>query len=387
MSTPRLAARPAAARRAGARPLFITPDPGQTFTQHLVASPAAKLQKSVGLIRSKIIKGAQTGQARPLAMQILRKAKVPPRDARGEIRALATFMQNVAPYRSDIWGVETVADLADTIQNGGADCDCYTVAIGQLGMSAGYPVRLKVVGNAARPSHIYPEFYDKRSRSWIPADATKPGDPTNINRTWNTVITIPIDPWMRDEDFSSWLSEVTKKVLGKKTGKAIEKAVNTIGKTVVQTASAVAGILPGGSAISKAIDTAYMLRYVGADPAKIGAANVEEIRLQNPAMAAQMDVIRASGQPGWTMSASGMRYDPLPGQMAALNIGPDGQAYTDAGQLVDPATVAALMGTSGLKSMSPGVYGSAAAAPASSLTSLLPILALVGVGALLYFKK
>lgn len=344
-----------AARKRGALAAVI----GPRIIQHAAATPAAKLHKSVSVIRSKIIKGAASGKARPLALQVMKAANVPPRDERGEIRSLAAFMQKVAPYRSDIWGIETISDLGDVIRDGGADCDCYTVALGTMGMSAGYPVRLKVVGNE-RLSHIYPEFYGRRSGQWIPADATKPGDPTAINRTWAHEVVIPIDPWMRDADFSSWLSDVGKKVFGKKAGKRLEKKANKAFSKVMKTTKTVVGFIPGGEFIGKAVDAAQVLKHAGEDPTKMSQKTINEIALSNPALAQEIMAARAQGVKGLTVGGSGQLV---------------GTAYTDPAAAITAKSIAA------------GVLPSNGTTAPAAGSNMLPLLAVGAAAAYLILKK
>lgn len=130
--------------------------------------------RTAAMIGDLIHAGARDFCVRQSAIGIYRRAGVPPKDRRGEIRAVFDWVRRNVRYTRDIYRVETLHTARRMLALRAGDCDDMTILIGAMLMSTGHPVRLAIVGfRPDRPhgyTHIYPEAHN--GRRWIALDAT-----------------------------------------------------------------------------------------------------------------------------------------------------------------------------------------------------------------------
>jgi hypothetical protein len=132
---------------------------------------------TVELIRRAIVKGSRSQVVRRRAIAIVQKAGVPPKDYRGELRALFDYCSHKLRYTRDPATAELVHSplrlLGEIDQQGftAGDCDDQTVLLGSLAASIGLPVAIRIVG--AKPdqfAHVHLRV--RVGQDWIPADLT-----------------------------------------------------------------------------------------------------------------------------------------------------------------------------------------------------------------------
>lgn len=128
------------------------------------------------LLARLIDRGSRDFYVRQKAIQILRAARVPPRDRRGEVAALFEWVRGNVRYTRDIWKVELLHSARRMLELRAGDCDDMTILLGAMLQSIGHPVRLVLAGyRPDRPSlytHVYPEV--NVGGRWLAADATLP---------------------------------------------------------------------------------------------------------------------------------------------------------------------------------------------------------------------
>ena len=129
---------------------------------------------TAGLIARLIKAGAKDFYVRQKAIEILRVARVRPKDRFGEVCALFDWVRRNIRYTRDIFRVELLHTARRMLELRAGDCDDMTILLGAMLMSIGHPVRLILAGfRAQRPhlySHIYPEV--RLKDRWLPIDAT-----------------------------------------------------------------------------------------------------------------------------------------------------------------------------------------------------------------------
>lgn len=129
------------------------------------------------LIGRLILQGAKDFVVRQKAIDILRKAGVPPKDRIGEVRALFEWVQKNIRYTRDIFRVELLHTARRMLQLRAGDCDDMTILLSAMLLSIGHPVRLVLAGfQPGKPhaySHIYPEVLI--GSRWVAVDTTLNG--------------------------------------------------------------------------------------------------------------------------------------------------------------------------------------------------------------------
>jgi transglutaminase-like putative cysteine protease len=129
---------------------------------------------TAGIIARLIRQGAKDFYVRQKAIEILRAARVRPKNRFGEICALFDWVRREIRYTRDIFRVELLHTARRMLELRAGDCDDMTILLGAMLVSIGHPVRLVLAGfNPRRPhlySHIYPEV--KLKHRWLPIDPT-----------------------------------------------------------------------------------------------------------------------------------------------------------------------------------------------------------------------
>jgi len=131
---------------------------------------------TVDLIRKAIVEGSQNWKVRQRALAIVRAAGAMPKDYAGELEALFAWCAQHLRYTRDPSTAELVHSpelMLWQIENTGAggDCDDQTVLLGALAASIGFPVAVRIVGQAPgkyRHVHLRVKVRDR----WVPADLT-----------------------------------------------------------------------------------------------------------------------------------------------------------------------------------------------------------------------
>ena len=132
--------------------------------------------QTVALIRRAIVEGSQSWKVRQCALGIVRAAGVRPKDYAGELGALFAWCTRHLRYTRD----PATAELVQTsevllgqieAEGAGGDCDDQTVLLGALAASIGFPVAVRIIGDAPgqyRHVHLRVKVRDR----WVPADLT-----------------------------------------------------------------------------------------------------------------------------------------------------------------------------------------------------------------------
>ncbi|MFD6432300.1 transglutaminase domain-containing protein [Streptomyces venezuelae] len=146
------------------------------ITTYRVPTGPAGTARTVGHIRSLILRGGKDMAVRRQAVRLLKARGVRPKDYLGEIEALFAWVRRTVRYTRDPYRVELLHSARRMLQLRAGDCDDMTILLGALLQSVGHQVRIVLVGpDAARPglfTHVYPEA-EYRGR-WIALDATMP---------------------------------------------------------------------------------------------------------------------------------------------------------------------------------------------------------------------
>jgi hypothetical protein len=142
-------------------------------------SRTSNVLASLPKIERMIEEGSRDPKIRLWATRILNDAGVEGRDDLGEVGAILRYAQTRIPYRKDpvkAEGLQSARFQLRSLEAGaqGADCDDFTIALGSLLGSVGYPVRFAVTRPFADLpfGHIYPEVFIPSLGGWLPADAT-----------------------------------------------------------------------------------------------------------------------------------------------------------------------------------------------------------------------
>jgi len=118
------------------------------------------LEERVALLVPLIQKGRRDPIVRQRIMKYFRDYDVPERDTGGELaairaglsrdsgvktRAIYAGVRKDVRYRRDIYGIDTFQSPRRTLEFGGGDCDDYTSLLASMYLSAGFPVRIKII--------------------------------------------------------------------------------------------------------------------------------------------------------------------------------------------------------------------------------------------------
>jgi len=89
-------------------------------------------------------------------------------------QALFNYVRNKIRFSRDPLGMEIVYFPMDTLAREEADCEDYTITLGALFGSLGFPVAFKAVNTLGFFNHIYPlvGIPAKNPQRWIALDAT-----------------------------------------------------------------------------------------------------------------------------------------------------------------------------------------------------------------------
>jgi hypothetical protein len=146
----------------------------KTYTVHDIA-------QRVGYIIQMIRKGRDNPTVRQRTVQILsqkcgREWCVPEKDWPAEVEAIFKAVREHIRYTRDTYGKDLFQHPVRTFQFGGADCDDYTIVLGSMLQSVGYPVRARVIRttDADDWNHIYllVGLPPRAPARWVPLDAS-----------------------------------------------------------------------------------------------------------------------------------------------------------------------------------------------------------------------
>jgi len=109
-------------------------------------------------LRQLIEYGKRDPRVRRTAISVIKSSDVTPHDQWGEVRALHGWVQRNVRYVKDPYGIEYVQTPDVMLSTMTGDCDDYTVFLGSLLESVGYPVDVKIVARNGRKGfhHVYP---------------------------------------------------------------------------------------------------------------------------------------------------------------------------------------------------------------------------------------
>ena len=120
------------------------------------------IDQRVSHIVQMIQKGRQDPRVRRIAVQQVSKKCgktwcIPERDYQGEINALFNHVRRNVRYVRDSYAMDQFQHPVRTFEFAGGDCDDYSITLGSLLQSIGYPVKLRVIQTTDAPdfSHIY----------------------------------------------------------------------------------------------------------------------------------------------------------------------------------------------------------------------------------------
>jgi hypothetical protein len=152
--------------------------PVRAYSEALADGDAGVEQTVRGTSRARsmiglIDRGKKDPLVRGTAANIIRAARVPSFDFRGEFRGIFEWVKRNIRWTRDPTNKEAIQDAATTLQWGIGDCDCISILICSLLGSIGARTRLVTISNHADApeefSHIYPEV--RLDGRWIPVDA------------------------------------------------------------------------------------------------------------------------------------------------------------------------------------------------------------------------
>lgn len=110
------------------------------------------------VMRKLIELGKRDPRVRQTAEIILKTFDVPAHDKWREVRSIYLWVKRNVRYIRDPWDIEYVQTPGRMLETLTGDCDDYTVLLGALLESVGYPVDIKVVARKGRRNlhHVYP---------------------------------------------------------------------------------------------------------------------------------------------------------------------------------------------------------------------------------------
>lgn len=144
---------------------------------HRVANIDQRVSHIVGMIK----KGRQDPRVRRIAVQQVSKKCgktwcIPERDYNGEVNALFNHVRGTVRYVRDSYTMDQFQHPMRTFEFAGGDCDDYSITLGSLLQSIGYPVKLRVIQTTDAPdfSHIYllVGVPPHNPRKFVPLDAS-----------------------------------------------------------------------------------------------------------------------------------------------------------------------------------------------------------------------
>lgn len=162
-------------------------NPSETLRTTIPAGRAGTLA-TVDRITQLIREGSVYPSLRPLALEIVRSC--PERAFGCMASTLGSWAQANMVFRNDVYGVETlqtVPYMLGSIQRNGVaygDCDDFTIMIGSLAKSIGFPVKVRVIRYDGQKNfgHVVPVLF-VRGEGWREVDATtRSGEPPPIAR-------------------------------------------------------------------------------------------------------------------------------------------------------------------------------------------------------------
>ena len=134
------------------------------------------------LMRQLSLSGARDSVVRDAATSIIKNARVPANDHRGEMDALFKFVRDKVRYVRDPVGVELIQSPRRTLTNLTGDCDDKTTLLAALLSSIGHPatMRFRVIGTKKNQhySHVY--LVARLGKKDVPLDPT----PTGVAMGW-----------------------------------------------------------------------------------------------------------------------------------------------------------------------------------------------------------
>lgn len=146
-----------------------------------VYNVSGSINQRIKHIKDLIKKGRQNPKIREYTVKLLaRKCGkewcVPEKDWRSEVEVIFNHVREKVRYTKDVADLDTFQAPNRTLEWGGGDCDCYTILLGSMLQSVGYPVIVRIIQtkNADSWSHIFlfvglpPQAPSK----WLPLDAS-----------------------------------------------------------------------------------------------------------------------------------------------------------------------------------------------------------------------
>lgn len=152
--------------------MFLAPQVPLSVSLHSYSNGLRGVAQTVGIMRGLVNSGKIDPLIRQAAMSIVYLQ--PEKDAYSEALAIFNHVQNNIRYVADVYGVETIATAAKTLQGQGGDCDDKSILLASLLEAIGYPTRFVVAGYSTPGSveHVYVQIY--LDDEWVDCDATEP---------------------------------------------------------------------------------------------------------------------------------------------------------------------------------------------------------------------
>lgn len=161
--------------------------------EDLRRNPDAATRQTLARMAELVDRRASDPAVRQLALEIVREA--PPRDVRGQIARLRSFLARHTRFVADPVQDELLIDparlLGEIATTGAAygDCDDVAILAATLGQAIGIPARFQVVSFDRGPmAHVWTELAD--GGAWHELDVTRPPAvrPLSVARRW----TVPL---------------------------------------------------------------------------------------------------------------------------------------------------------------------------------------------------
>jgi len=129
----------------------------------------------VQIIADLIEEGGKDPYIREFAVKIVRSC--PPKDYHCEVEKIFNWVKRNVRYVKDVYFADSYHTARRILSLKSADCDDFTILLGALLTSIGYPVLIRIVRAKGKKTfhHIYPLVGIPPDRpSWYPLDATFP---------------------------------------------------------------------------------------------------------------------------------------------------------------------------------------------------------------------
>lgn len=127
--------------------------------------------QTIKQMRQMVDKARGNLEVRDAALGIVRRAGVTPKDTRGEIAALFSWVRDQVHYLRDPVGIELVHAPHHTLRQRAGDCDDKVTLLAGLLESIGYSTQFVTV--ATKPGDFHHVIVEVRSgRRWVPLDPT-----------------------------------------------------------------------------------------------------------------------------------------------------------------------------------------------------------------------